>query len=353
MEQPKSIQFAVIMPVYNVEKYLEQSVQSVIAQTYGHFRLIMVDDGSTDNSGQICDDYAKKDSRVTVLHQPNQGQIAARTAGLKKARELASSDLETYILFLDSDDWLEPYAMETIKTHLSHLNCDCLIYGFRRILNGKTVSCTEPEENRGVVPLKEAYRKICTNSNYNSLCRKAIRLTAIPINDYSSYHHIRIGEDLLQTLDIIKQTNSIAFITDHLYNYRVNSNSVTELLDYEKYDFEHTVPLATLRFLREYDVHTKDTWILQWKHFSERLYWDIIRLLLSHHTWKEKRELLNKIQQSYYMQNELVPNIPYSAFSYKHRVILLCFKYRWYSLLQLCHLWTNHRNIKSKNARGN
>ena len=96
---------SIIVPVYNIEKYIDECIQSVLNQTYTAWELILVDDGSTDNSGNICDEYAKTDTRIKVLHQKNQGVSAARNIALDKAEG-------DYIMFLDADDyWCENTAL--------------------------------------------------------------------------------------------------------------------------------------------------------------------------------------------------------------------------------------------------
>lgn len=96
---------SVIVPVYNVEKYLERCVESIFKQTYKNIEIILVDDGSTDNSGKICDKFLKKDERVKVIHKENGGLSDARNAGL----EILSGK---YIMFVDSDDWISPAMVE-------------------------------------------------------------------------------------------------------------------------------------------------------------------------------------------------------------------------------------------------
>ena len=98
----------VIVPVYKVEKYIAECIESILAQTYTKFRLILVDDGTPDNAGKICDEYAKKDSRITVIHQENAGVTRARARGVEEA-----SDCE-FITFVDSDDMLAKYALEEL-----------------------------------------------------------------------------------------------------------------------------------------------------------------------------------------------------------------------------------------------
>ncbi len=340
MEQSMLTHFYVVMPVYNVEAYIEQSINSVLAQTYDRFSLVMVDDGSLDNSGAICDEYARKDSRLTVLHQQNAGQIAARQAGLKTAKTLADSKTQAekecaYVIFLDSDDWLAPNALETIASHLSRTNCDCLVYGFHRVNNGKVVFSTQSENSNEVLSSIEACRRICLNRVYNSLCRKAVRMEMIPDTDYSKYYHIRLGEDLLQTLDVLRCVHSVVFITDHLYNYRVNSQSMTESIDYHKFDFDYTVARKLVAFLREKDVHTQDGWVAQWKTLAEHVYVDVMKLLFSEHKWRQKREWLRKMRDSSYICDELLVNAPYELLLRNQRVVLRFFHRRCYLALWL------------------
>ena len=94
--------FFILVPVYKVEKFIDDCIQSVLAQTYGNFRLILVDDGSPDRSGQICDAYAQKDSRICVIHKENGGQSSARNAAI--SRMLQEAEDTDFAVFLDSDD---------------------------------------------------------------------------------------------------------------------------------------------------------------------------------------------------------------------------------------------------------
>lgn len=122
---------SVIMPVYNVEAYLAQSIESVLNQDHRNLELILIDDGSTDGSGTICDDYAAKDNRVRVIHQKNGGAAAAKNAGLKTATG-------TYLCFVDSDDFLEPdvygYMLQTLKQQ----NADAVQFSFQDLYTNRT-----------------------------------------------------------------------------------------------------------------------------------------------------------------------------------------------------------------------
>ncbi len=111
---------SVIIPVYNVEKYLPECIESILNQTYPHFELILVDDGSTDNSGKICDEYAARDNRIKAIHQKNSG--GAR-GGVITGVNASSGD---YICFLDSDDYFRPETLEVLLSEIQQHNADCV-----------------------------------------------------------------------------------------------------------------------------------------------------------------------------------------------------------------------------------
>ena len=122
---------SVIMPVYNVENYLSQSIESVLTQDHRELELILIDDGSTDSSGTICDSYAEKDSRVRVIHQKNGGAAAAKNAGLRMAKG-------TYLCFVDSDDYVEPNVYGYMLKTLKEKHADAVQFSFRDVYKDHT-----------------------------------------------------------------------------------------------------------------------------------------------------------------------------------------------------------------------
>ena len=121
----KQTTVTVIVPVYNVQNYLEKCVRSILAQTFSDFELILVDDGSTDESPRICDQFAQADSRITVIHKQNGGLSSARNAALDIAQG-------KYIAFIDSDDYVEPRLLEKTVAALEAGNYDWCAYGMRK-----------------------------------------------------------------------------------------------------------------------------------------------------------------------------------------------------------------------------
>ena len=121
---------SIIIPVYNVQQYLSRCIDSVLRQTYPHFELILVNDGSPDESPQICDDYAKRDGRIKVIHKTNGGLSSARNAGLDIA-------LGAYITFVDSDDWIHEQYLEKLFSMITSHNADIAVANFIMVYDDK------------------------------------------------------------------------------------------------------------------------------------------------------------------------------------------------------------------------
>lgn len=245
------VKFSVLVPVYNVERYLEQCVRSVLEQSYGSFELILVDDGSEDGSASMCDGFAREDSRVRVFHKPNAGLLHTRRFALERASG-------EYCVTLDSDDYLEPDTLETLERAIAGTDCDCVIFGIKWHRDGgtETLNCAPELANRMVTDKRELCNILLNDSSYNSLCRKCVRRRCFDGRDYSGAYHISRSEDLLQSLEIMENAKSFLFIPEALYNYRVNSSSITHTICFDGYSADFTVNEAVLAFLARVDVFT-------------------------------------------------------------------------------------------------
>jgi len=216
--------FSIIVPVYNVENYLETCIQSILKQSFNDFELILIDDGSSDQSGLICDNYKfKYDSKIKVVHQPNRGSIYTRDRGL----HIAAGE---YIIFIDSDDYILKDALQVIYNAIQEFNVDIVIFDYVRE-NSKSYSINYLKP--GIIYSKEQkdiiYRILCMSNDLNSLCRKAFKRTLVDNINYENYYELKRfnGEDLLISLPIIINSSSIVYINEPLYFYRINENSIT------------------------------------------------------------------------------------------------------------------------------
>ncbi len=128
------IKVSVIVPVYNVEKYIRRCLDSIISQTYKNLEIIIVDDGSTDNSGKICDKYALEDTRIQVIHKENEGIVSARKVGILRATG-------EYTTNVDSDDWIESRAYEFMVKRIEEYTPDMIVMGYKKEFEGFTENC--------------------------------------------------------------------------------------------------------------------------------------------------------------------------------------------------------------------
>lgn len=208
--------FSIITPVYNCQKYLCECIESVFKQTFLSWELILVDDGSTDESGKICDDFCF-DSRVKVIHQENAGSLASRT----KAIDIAKG---SYILGLDSDDYLEPNCLETVKDAIDISHSDLIFWGFRSV--GKRHNITKSSLESGkIYSRKELIDNVIETTNH-ALWNKAIKTEkAKRGNRFIPNHKLGVCNDYLHVISILCEIDTGYIIPDILYNYRIHESS--------------------------------------------------------------------------------------------------------------------------------
>lgn len=261
MSADKDILFYILVPVYKVEKYIKECIESVLNQTNQNFRLILVDDGSPDAAGQICDEFAHKDMRLHVIHQKNMGLVAARDTAINYIQASCCLD-NAYVIFLDSDDTLKVNALERIADIIRQENCDMVIYGMDRVSDGHIVSPFDKgtmkshlEKNK-----RDFYKKVFFKQDYNALCRKAVRATLLPQKSYEKYYKISYGEDLLRSLNLYKSVSTVFFLQESLYNYTINPESITRSINSCNFKVDFTIREQVNEFLRSDDVFTLDDW---------------------------------------------------------------------------------------------
>lgn len=223
----KHTYFSIVVPVYKTEAFVSQCLDSVLKQNYSDFDIIAVDDGSPDQCPQICDAYAAKDSRVHVIHQTNGGSFAARAAGLSWCLE--HSPENAYILSLDSDDTFLPGALESLDKAIRENNTDLVFFRHDTDYFGKVRLASEkPPVFEGFPESKrEFYRIVFMHAGFNGLCSKAIRKDLIAPEDLIERVHLRVSEDLLQSIPFYRKCSQPLFLADAIILYRIHSSSAT------------------------------------------------------------------------------------------------------------------------------
>lgn len=210
----------IIVPVYKVEPYLRRCVDSIIAQTFTDFELVLVDDGSPDKCGEICDEYAKIDARTHVIHQANGGLSAARNAGIDWAFVNSNSDSE-WITFIDSDDWVHPQYLETLYKIAHDTVLDVIVGGFASS-NGDNI--WNAEKVTIDAEIWDAEKFYCTHPcnaivAWGKLYNKRIfAQLRFPLG--------RLHEDEFIIYRILFENKRVAFINFPLYAYFQNPNGI-------------------------------------------------------------------------------------------------------------------------------
>lgn len=212
---------SVIIPIYNTERYLDKCVQSVFAQTYRNLEIFLIDDGSPDRCGGICDVFAMEDSRVRVIHQKNVGQSAARNAGM------AASTGE-YFAFVDSDDYIEPDMFSYLYSLLDTEKADISVCGFRRFTGENVAINEEKEENVKVLGNRDAMEALVEDKWLASQpCNKLFKRFLF---DGIAFPVGRVYEDLAVMHRIFGKAEKIVVSFKLKYNYLMRSESTSTLL---------------------------------------------------------------------------------------------------------------------------
>ena len=217
-----NIKVSVIVPVYNSEQYLSECVNSIIRQTYSNFELILIDDGSTDSSPQICDKYVLQDNRIRVIHNVNSGVANARNSGIK----VATGD---YIAFIDADDyWDNDFLFQMISSLEKN---DMAICNLKKFKDTK-IAISDPE-------YKCNFSQWCWPliNGYSIACWKCIFNRDIVLNNNILFTEGRkTGEDQEFTLKYMLHINSVGYVSEAVYYYRLNDTSVMHQQDYRHFD---------------------------------------------------------------------------------------------------------------------
>jgi len=308
---------SIIVPVYNVQDYLEPCLKSILVQTFTDFELILVDDGSSDSSGVICDDYALKDGRIKVYHQQNAGVSAARNKGIDNA-------VGKYILFIDSDDYVDEGYIQSFIDIQHDNEADWIIEGYKDGPDVPNAIVCRPYYEQLFSRFHITSRKGC----YPKLYLREV----LDVFDVKFEVGIGIGEDFLFNLNYLLFTNKVVMENKKLYNRVARRDSLSRSSRHPREGLlALNVFLSTAeKVVRELNLKGEATKSL----YKESLLY-IETLLNSIHNLPsryERIECLNKIDLSFYDQYK-------KPSSFKERILVTCIRYRWFRIYDaLCHL---------------
>ncbi|MEG1861831.1 MAG: glycosyltransferase [Bacteroidaceae bacterium] len=207
---------SVICPVYKAEKYLHRCVDSILAQTFTDFELLLIDDGSPDRSGEICDEYAAKDSRVRVFHKENGGVSSARQCGIDNMTG-------EYSIHSDPDDWVEPTMLEELYKKAKEEDADMVICDYKKIFKDREVYVHSKAKNNNI----ENIKAILSGEMHGSCWNKLVRNSLYREHEIQFSIGIVIREDLLVIVELLCFVKSISVCNKAFYYYNcINEDSV-------------------------------------------------------------------------------------------------------------------------------
>ena len=230
------MRFSIIIPVYGVEDFLSQAIESVLNQGVKDWELILVDDGSLDNCGAICDRYAAKDDRIRVIHKKNGGLVSARQAGAAQA-------CGEYTLNLDGDDYWDSNFLTDLAVIVDQYHPDCILLGFQMVTaEGVPLRVRRNKPAEGLytgASLEEIWKEMLyfhqssdidqnTGVFCNAIIDAAIRTEIIAPLQQAVPRQLRLGEDAAVTIPAVCRCNSVYFLDSVAYNYRQRSTSMTK-----------------------------------------------------------------------------------------------------------------------------
>ena len=218
---------SIIVPIYNTAKYLPRCLNSIIHQTYQNLEIILVNDGSTDNSSEISEEYHQKDSRIKLIYQKNQGLSAARNTGIKKA----TGD---YLTFVDSDDEIMPKMIEKMLFALQSNHSDIVICSFKeKYPNGKTTHFSQKYSAK-TFNTENALKAMLKEQGF--MVSATMKLFPTKFFKNVNFPTGKLHEDVGTTYKLIMQANLISFIPEELYIYHHHNDSIISKFDNRKLD---------------------------------------------------------------------------------------------------------------------
>lgn len=296
---------SIIIPVYNAASYLDKCIESILHQKYKDFELLLINDGSTDNSGDICDAFALKDNRISVFHQQNQGVSAARNLGIEQAKG-------EWLQFIDSDDWIENDFLLNNVSRISQKK-DFVVSGYKideciKQYEFHLEECSF-EEDKFLGGIKYIYKRDCLGMNWNKLFhRETIISNNIRFNPNLNY-----GEDELFVLEYLKYVNKIVTSSCCGYHY-VQYNNTTSSLSKRAIQIKERINIANLFYKAGATIREEDKYALFFKQVYARY---IYFTFLQHYSFnktemsvEEKKQYLPLLYELMYATNfchDLIP----------------------------------------------
>lgn len=319
---------SIVIPIYNVEDYLNNCINAILTQHFSDFEMILVNDGSTDKSGIMCDEYAKQDNRIKVLHKINGGLSSARNAGINIAKG-------KYIVFIDPDDQISNDYFLKLYDLSEQNNCDIVVGGYCTVpSNSAYIPSFKLNEITNGKELILSSRKVHSDNNLCFVWRYFYRLEKIKNIRFNE--RVFYGEDVIFNLEVLLQSDRVLAIPDILYFYTVNNpNSLMRKPYKPKLESSLVLQYKIRRYLSEKHHLLSNK---NYRHDMANYYINnIYRLLLDNLKHSENLDVNMAIKRlvNYEMISKSVNDVMLSNSTkkFKEFIYLLALKYRLYPLL--------------------
>ena len=313
--------FSVIVPIYNIEKYIKRCIDSVLAQSFADFELILVDDGSPDMCGAICDEYAKKDERINVIHKENGGLVSARQAGIK----VASGD---YIFNLDGDDAILPDALESAYKIICETNADIVSFSYKCSINEKIGDTIEDCAHEGLYNKAEIeqhiFPKLLSDKNMNHifyfLWGKAIKRELAIKNQLNVNPAISLGEDLSCVVPCFLEAQTIYMSKKAIYLYTIRNDSIST--DFKTHQISQIADVIT--GLRELNIKKPKDFDEQISRYSCFMCFAILAAAAQGNHFNSIKKLKELILSS--LHKEEIQKAYFESVTFKSRITIFLMK---------------------------
>jgi glycosyltransferase involved in cell wall biosynthesis len=328
----EKLEFSIIIAAYNEEKYLKKCLDSILCQQFDSYEIIIIDDGSTDATGSIADEYGGRNVNIKVIHWENHGLILTRRKGLSLAKG-------EYVLFLDVDDFHLGESLFTLHKLVEKENPDAIMFRFRFIYeNGENKDSRDFGKRIYLNDRERLFVDFSRNFEYNHLCCKAIK-REILLKDtcnYEKFKRIKLGEDLLQTIPVFAKAYKIIMCDDVLYGYRILRNSMSHVFNFQQIEDIIAVYEYFVEYMHQEGLLTDNVKKAILSAYSVKLSGMMRTLWESDCTQEEKISYSKRIMENKLMESSMKHLADVVV---QNRILLWCSKFRlWFAADMYSHL---------------
>lgn len=293
---------SIIIPVYNTQKYISECLDSVINQTVKDWRVILINDGSTDNSLSVCEHYAAADDRIILINKKNSGVSDSRNVGIN------ASDGD-FIVFLDSDDRIHPNMLEKLREKMISENSDICVCGFSKFdENNKTVKWSAPDGSWRGDDFFNIFGKLYDMTLLSGPCFKMYRSNIIKENNILFDVNRSLGEDLTFNLQYYAYCNSLCCVSEPMYEYRtVKNTSLSNKFNPQKSEIQYELYNQVVDFCRMHGSLDNNLPYIN-KVFFRQTYTQIQSIFYSKISYSSKKKTVNDVLDKY-MTDEFLSSL--------------------------------------------